>query len=173
MVIDFHICHRVHRTSPRRTIWPQKQISADYAVFREACAIHIRGVICMEIQMWHHSPVLFHASNEPQMNLRSNDWCIFVLDAKTGSHITRVHICRIKRRPQCRATADLFHILSKLTIGVQTRILQELTNYADNPFYPSQALVRFTRGFGDQGEILDSQSICVSYFSIFYLNPLY
>ena len=44
----------------------------------------------------------------------------------------------IKRYPQCRATADLFHILSKLTIGVQTRILQQLTKYADNPFYPSQ-----------------------------------
>ena len=67
------------------------------------------------------------------------------------THITRVlHICRIKRHPQCRATADLFHILCKLTIGVQTRILQQLTNYADNPFYPSQALVRFTRGFGHQ-----------------------
>ena len=56
----------------------------------------------------------------------------------------------IKRHPQCRATADLFHILSKVTIGVLTRILQQLTKYADNPFYPSQALVRFTRGFGHQ-----------------------
>ena len=80
------------------------------------------------------------------------------------TQITRVlHICRIKRYPQSRATADLFHILSKLTIGVQTRILQQLTKYADNPFYPSQALVRFTRGFGHQyrteshqGEIRDS-----------------
>ena len=31
--------------------------------------------------------------------------------------------------------------------------LQQLTNYADNPFYPSQAFVHFTRGFGHQGEI--------------------
>ena len=77
------------------------------------------------------------------------------------THITHVlHICAIKRHPRCKATADLLHILSKLTIGVQTRILQQLTKYADTLFYPSQALVLLTRGFGDryrteghQGEI--------------------
>ena len=87
--------------------------------------------------------------------------------------MTRVqHICRIKGHPRCKATADLFHILSKLTIGVQTRILQQVTNYADNPFNPSQALVRFTRGFGHQGEIRDVEHMCIIFFYI-SLNPLY